>query len=368
MKILISGGGTGGHIYPAIAIANKIKQEIKGVKILFVGTERGLESQLVPNAGYRLKTITVSGFKRRLSLDTLKSIKDLFFGLKDAIKIIHQFKPDLVIGTGGYVCGPVVFIASLFNIKTVIHEQNVIPGVTNKMLGKFVKRVLVSFEESKQYFNHSSKVIVTGNPVRNDFIDVRKEQSRKALGIDENRFVVMAFGGSRGAEKINETMANVLKNFNGNHKISIIHVTGSKHYEGILKSLNQNNFEIKKNIMIKEYIYDMAKFMGACDLIIGRAGAITLAEITAMGLPSILIPSPYVANNHQEYNAKVLEKNGASVLVHEKDLTDKKIINLVNQFSKDPDLLKEMACKSKALAKPNATDMIYTDILNLIET
>lgn len=368
MKILISGGGTGGHIYPAIAIANKIKEEIKGVEILFVGTEKGLESQLVPNAGYKLKTITVSGFKRSLSFDTIKSIKDLFVGLKDAIKIINKFKPDLVIGTGGYVCGPVVFIASLLNIKTVIHEQNVIPGVTNKVLGKFVNRILASFDESKEYFNNSDKVITTGNPVRKDFIDIKKSECRKALGIGKDRFIVMSFGGSRGAQKINETMAEVLKNFNGDNQISMIHVTGSEHYEEILKRLNKNNFKIKENIIIKEYVHDMSKFMGACDLVICRAGAITLAEVTAMGLPSILIPSPYVANNHQEFNAKVLEKNGAAVLLQERELTDKNIINLLNKLSKDKNRLKEMGCKSKELAKPNATDMIYTNILNLIKS
>ncbi|QEK11953.1 undecaprenyldiphospho-muramoylpentapeptide beta-N-acetylglucosaminyltransferase [Crassaminicella thermophila] len=367
MKILISGGGTGGHIYPAIAIANKIKEEIKGVEILFVGTQNGLESKLVPNAGYKLERITVSGFKRSLSFDTVKSVRDLFLGIKDAIKIIKKFKPDLVIGTGGYVCGPIVFIASLLNIKTVIHEQNVIPGITNKILGKFVNKILVSFEESKQYFNYSNKIVVTGNPVRKDFIDIDKTQCRKALGIYDERFVIMSFGGSRGAEKINETMIEVLKKFNGSKDITIIHVTGSIHYEATLKKLNKNNFKMKDNIIVKEYIYDMSKYMGACDLVICRSGAITLAEITAMGLPAILIPSPYVTNNHQELNAKVLEKNGAAVLIPERELTDKNIVNLVELFLRDRNRIKEMANKSKTLAKPNATDIIYTNILNLFK-
>ncbi|MCT4605364.1 MAG: undecaprenyldiphospho-muramoylpentapeptide beta-N-acetylglucosaminyltransferase [Marinisporobacter sp.] len=367
MKVLISGGGTGGHIYPAIAIANKIREEIKGVQIVFVGTKKGLESELVPKAGYKLETITVSGFKRKLSIDTLTSIKDLFIGIKDAAKIIKKFKPDLVIGTGGYVCGPVVFIASLLNIKTVIHEQNVIPGMTNKILGKFVNKILVSFEESKEYFS-SNKIVVTGNPVRKDFIDVNKKACRRALRIDPDDFVVMAFGGSRGAKKINETMAKVIRNFNGQKDIRLILVTGSTHYEAVLNMINKKNFKMRENIKVMEYVHDMAKYMGASDLVICRAGAITLAEVTAMGLPTILIPSPYVANNHQEFNAKVLEKNGASVLLTENELTDQKIIRLLNAFLSDKKSLKEMEVKSKELSKPNATDMIYTNILNLIKS
>ncbi|WP_053956892.1 undecaprenyldiphospho-muramoylpentapeptide beta-N-acetylglucosaminyltransferase [Inediibacterium massiliense] len=368
MKVLISGGGTGGHIYPAIAIANKIKEEIKGVEILFVGTKKGLESDLVPKAGYSLKTITVSGFKRKISLDTAKSVKDLLIGIKDAVKIVKDFKPNLVIGTGGYVCGPVVFIASLFNIKTVIHEQNVIPGMTNKILGKFVSRIFASFEESKPYFNHNEKIVITGNPVRKDFIHVHKSQCRKSLDIKEDQFVIMSFGGSRGAEKINDTMIEVLKKFNGNKNITMIHITGSKHYEKTVHKLKENGLKIENNIIIKEYVYDMAKFMGASDLIISRAGAIALAEIAAMGLPSILIPSPYVTNNHQEHNAKAIEKNGAAVLLSEKTLQSNEMINLIDTLYKDEKKLKDMAHKSKLLAKSNATDLIYDNILQIIES
>ncbi|WP_129596436.1 undecaprenyldiphospho-muramoylpentapeptide beta-N-acetylglucosaminyltransferase [Anaerophilus nitritogenes] len=368
MKVLISGGGTGGHIYPAIAIANKIKEEIKGVEILFVGTQKGLESDLVPKAGYSLKTITVSGFKRKISLDTAKSVRDLFIGIKDAIKIIKDFKPDLVIGTGGYVCGPVVFIASILNIKTVIHEQNVIPGMTNKILSKFVSKIFASFEESKHYFNNNEKIVITGNPVRKDFIHIHKSKCRNSLDIKEDQFVVMAVGGSRGAEKINDTMIEVLKNFNGNKNITIIHVTGSRHYEKTIHKLKENGLKIENNIVIKEYVYDMSKFMGVSDLIISRAGAIALAEIAAMGLPSILIPSPYVTNNHQEYNAKAIQKNGAAILLSEKTLQPKEIINLIDNLSQDDIKLKEMAYKSKLLAKPNATDLIYDNILQLIES
>ncbi|MFZ5965847.1 MAG: undecaprenyldiphospho-muramoylpentapeptide beta-N-acetylglucosaminyltransferase [Bacillota bacterium] len=366
MRVLIAGGGTGGHIYPAVAIANRMKEEIKNVEIMFVGTKKGLESELVPKAGYPFKTITVSGFKRKLSPDTLKSFKDLFVGIVDAARVIKEFKPDLVIGTGGYVCGPVLFIASLLNIKTVIHEQNVIPGVTNRILSKFVHRILVSFEESKDYFNNSNKIVVTGNPIRKDFFLLDKEQCRKDLRISETQLVILSFGGSRGAEKLNEMMLKVIKKYNGREDVCIIHCTGNNHYENTLRDLNTNQIVLSKNIRIKEYIHDIPQYMAAADLVICRSGAITLAEITAVGLPAILIPSPYVTNNHQEYNARVLEKNGAAVLLLEKDINDKNIVELLNLLLKDKERLKEMGMKSRNLSKMNATDLIYDNIIQLL--
>lgn len=368
MKVLITGGGTGGHIYPAIAIANKIKDEIKTAQILFAGTEKGLESELVPKAGYNLETIKVSGFKRNLSLDTAKSVFDLFCGLKDAFKLILKFKPDIVIGTGGYVCGPIVFIASLLNIKTVIHEQNVIPGVTNKILGNFVNRVLISFDESKPYFNNDKKVYVTGNPIRKDFIKITQDKNKENIGIKDEDFFVLSFGGSRGAEKINKVMTEVIEKTNKDKNIKILHVTGSSHYDKVINQLKEKGIYDKSKESVKEYLYDMAKYMSASDLVICRAGAITLAEITAMGIPSILIPSPYVTNNHQEHNAKVLEGCGASVLVKEKELDENIIISNINRLKSDKLKLTEMAQKSKEIAKPNATDIIYSNILEVLKS
>ncbi len=368
MKVLVTGGGTGGHIYPAIAIANKMKQEIKNIDILFVGTKKGLESKIVPKSGFEFKTITVSGFKRSISVDTLRSAKNLMVGLKDAFKIVKAFKPDIIIGTGGFVCGPVVFVGALLNIKTVIHEQNVIPGVTNRILSKFTNKILASFEESRKYFKNNSKISITGNPVRDDFINVDRSLSRKELGIYDNRLVVMVFGGSRGAEKINETMLEVLSYYNNRKDIHIIHVTGEVHYSEIKSKLNKDNISLSENIILKDYVHDMPKLMGACDLVICRSGAITLAEITTMGLPSILIPSPYVTNNHQEHNARVLEKNGAAILLTEKELSGKNIVTLLNSIIKDRKILKTMGDKSKEIAKPNATDIIYNNIIDTIRT
>ena len=366
MKVLITGGGTGGHIYPAIAIANKMKNEIKNIDILYVGTKKGMESLIVPNTGYKFEAIRVRGFKRSLSMDTFRSFKDLTLGLTDAIRIIKSFKPDLIIGTGGFVCGPLVFIGSLFRIKTVIHEQNVIPGVTNKILSKFVDRILISFEESKGYFKKSDKIIISGNPVREDFKHLNKKKYREDLGIDGEKLVVLAFGGSRGAEKINEAMIDVMTYYNGNSDIQIIHVTGESHYNNIMWRLKNSITHLFSNIVVKPYIHDMAKYMGACDLVICRSGAITLAEITTIGLPSILIPSPHVTNNHQEYNARVLEKNGAAILLTETNLSGKNIVNLLNKIMKNKEELRSMGEKSKEIAKPNATECIYNSIMELM--
>lgn len=364
MKILIAGGGTGGHIYPAIAIANKIKEEWKDCEILFAGTKQGLESKLIPEAGYRIQFIRVKGFRRRLGVDTLKSVKNLFSGLGDAHGIIKDYKPDIVIGTGGYVCGPILWVAAMLNIKTVIHEQNVIPGITNKILGRFVDKILLSFEESKKYFN-GSKAVITGNPIRKEFINFDRYLCRKSLGAKDHELVVMSFGGSRGAEKINATIKEVAVHFSGRKEIQLIHITGNDHYASFMKELERENTIIGKNITIRPYTHNMAELMGACDLVICRAGAITLAELTAMGLPSILIPSPYVTNNHQEHNARVLEKNGAAVVLLEKELDDKNIVDLLNLFIRERERLKQMGLRSKALSKIDATELIFSNITEL---
>lgn len=363
MKVLITGGGTGGHIYPAIAIAKKLKKSFKNIDILYVGTENGLEKDLVPKAGLNFKTITVTGFKRRLSLDNLKTIKKLFIGLNNAREIINTFKPDLVIGTGGYVCGPIVLVAALKNIKTVIHEQNVVPGMTNKILGKFVNKILISYEETKEYFSNKDKVFHTGNPVREEFLAINSLKCKKEMKVSQDSLVILSFGGSRGAKKINDTILNMIKYINGISDITLIHVTGNLYYEQMMESIKDLNIKLESNIKILPYIHNMPKVMGASDLIIARSGAITLAEITTVGLPSILVPSPNVVNNHQEYNARVLEKQGAAIVLLEKDFNSKNLYDLIVKLKGDRERLVNMACNSKSLSMADATK----DIMNNIE-
>lgn len=364
MKYLLTGGGTGGHIYPAVAIADEIKRNDPDAEILFVGTKNGLESELVPKSGYELKTIRVKGFKRKISIDIFKTINTAFKGLFDARLIINDFKPDIVIGTGGYVCGPVVMMAILKGVPTIIHEQNAFPGITNRILSGFVNKVAVAFEDSKKYFPCKRKIVVTGNPIRTEVLSDNKTASLKKLSFKDNIPLVVSVGGSRGAEKINESMVDFIKYIDEN--IQVLIITGSKQYDAVLKKINNINADIKKNVKVIPYCYNMKDVYAAADLIICRAGAITLAELTATGTPSILIPSPNVTHNHQEYNAKVLVNNKAAEMIIEKDLTGKLLFEKVNNLLKNPIMLEKMKSNAKKMAKIDAVKIIYGYIKRLV--
>ncbi|SCG83210.1 undecaprenyldiphospho-muramoylpentapeptide beta-N-acetylglucosaminyltransferase [Proteiniborus sp. DW1] len=367
MKALITGGGTGGHIYPALAIARKIKMEYKNVDILYVGTEKGLEAEIVPKEGFKFKTIRVKGFSRKLSKDTFKSIKELFLGLNDAKKVIKEFKPDIVIGTGGYVCGPIVLTAALKKIPTIIHEQNAFPGVTNRILSRFVDKVAGSFEESRKYFKDVNKLVITGNPIRQDIVGYNKEVAYKDLNIDPNRPFVLCFGGSGGQKKLNDAMLDVIVNNKNNTSIQIIHVTGKRLYDSFMEGLKQKGVDkLTDNIRIYPYFFEVPKALSIADVAITSGGAIAIAEITAVGIPSILIPKAYTTENHQEYNARALEKNGAGIVILEKDLNgellNKEIINLLSDKIK----LKEMAERSRKMGIINADDRILNILRELL--
>lgn len=365
LRFILTGGGTGGHIYPAIAIADRIKKEYKDAEILFVGTEKGLESEIVPSCGYNIETITVSGFNRKKVLKNINTIKKVVKGLKEANEIINSFKPDMVIGTGGYVCGPVVFAAALKGIKTVIHEQNAFPGVTNKILSKFVDKIFISFEESKKYFKSKSKIILSGNPLREQFTTQDTKIARKQLGLNESDFCVICFGGSRGAEKINEYMVKAIEVLNGIEDIKLFFVTGKVHYDLIMNEIEKSNIKLSENIVIMDYIHNMAEYMSACDLVISRAGAITIAEINASGKTSILIPSPHVTGNHQYYNAKVVADRGGAYLIEEKDLNEEKIISIIFKLKNSRRILDEMGMCSKKMSHTDAVEVIFTQLKEL---
>jgi len=338
LKYLFAGGGTGGHIYPAIAIAKEILKNEKDAQILFVGTKKGLENELVPREGFELKTITVQGFKRKLSLDTLKTIYKAMVGLKEAYDILEEFKPDVVIGTGGYVGGPVLMMAALKGIR-------------------FVKVVAVSFEESVKYFKNKEKVVVTGNPIRKELLEITKEEGLKNLGFYPDNPLIVSFGGSRGAEKINSTMVEFLKLKDKNLQVLII--TGTNQYEKVLEKVKTETINIDETVKVIPYCHNMQDVYAAADIIICRAGAITLAEITAKGVASILIPSPYVANNHQEYNARVLEKAGASYVILEKDLIAEKLYKKIKYLLDNPQVLSRMRDNARKISKIDAAEKIY---------
>lgn len=359
MKVLISGGGTGGHINPGVAIAKKIKEKHNDANILFVGTEKGLEKKMVPKEGFKIKFITVEGLNKKVSLNTMKSLVVGVKGYIQAGKIIKEFKPDVVIGTGGYVCGPVVLSAFLKGIPTIIHEQNAIPGVTNKILSKIASRVAISFKESEKYFP-KNKVVFTGNPVKEQIITLNREKSREVWGLDKEKPIVFVVGGSRGAKNVNNAIIDIIPRFI-EENVQLIFVTGENQYEDTIKTLEKNKINVKniKGIKILPFIFNMHEALGACDLIVSRAGATTLSEITAVGIPAILIPSPFVANNHQEYNAIALEENGAAILIKESQLKDNVLSEQIFNIIRNKETLVSMGLNSKKMAVIEAADNIY---------
>ena len=364
MKILITGGGTGGHVYPAITIADELKKKYKNVSILFVGTNRGLEADVVPKAGYDFKAISVRGFRRKLSLDTLKTFGVMFKGFFQAGKIIRQFKPDIIIGTGGYVSGPVMMQGVLKGVKTIVHEQNAIPGVTVKILSAFVNKVLLSYEESESFFKKKKRLVVTGNPVRDGFSNLNKEKCRKKLNITKP--CIFSVGGSGGAKCINDSALDLIEKYNGKD-VQIMHVTGKTYYDTFMTMIEDRGITLEDNIMVLKYVYNMPEHMKAADLMVSRAGALSLSEIAMVGIPSILIPSPNVAHNHQEHNAKVYEKHGASIMVKESDIEENTIYRIVDQHLFQEEHLKIMTANAKQLARPDATQKIIEAVSELMK-
>jgi UDP-N-acetylglucosamine--N-acetylmuramyl-(pentapeptide) pyrophosphoryl-undecaprenol N-acetylglucosamine transferase len=359
----MTGGGTGGHIYPAIAIADKIKERSENSEILFVGTKRGLESDLVPKCGYPIEYITVRGLDRKNLLRNFKVLMDYNKGKKQAEKIIRDFHPDVVIGTGGYVCGPVVKTAASLGVKTYIQEQNAIPGLTNKMLEKYVENVFLGFEEAGKYFRHPEKHIYTGNPVRADFFGANSAANREELGVSYDKFMLLAFGGSQGAGRINSAMLQVIEKYNGIDKMQIFFATGRAYYDPIMSDIESRGIELAGNIHIVEYIDRMEKYLSACDLVVSRSGALTVSEITVCGTPSILIPSPNVTGDHQTFNARAIADKGAAILMEESGLDGHSLYMEIERLRQNRDYLNGMAERCKRLAPDDATDIIYYTLI-----
>ena len=360
MKVLITGGGTGGHVYPALSIADELKKKYNKVEIMFVGTNRGLEADVVPKAGYSFKAIEVKGFRRKLSLDTLKTFGLMFKGYFQAGKLIKQFKPDVIVGTGGYVSGPVVMQGVFRGVRTLIHEQNAIPGVTVKILSRFVDKVLLSYEESEKYFKKKNHLVVTGNPVRNAFGHLDKKACRQKLGLTHP--TLFSVGGSGGAKCINDAALSLIQAYNGSD-INIIHVTGKRYFDAFVERIEEKGLILEDNIKVLKYVYNMPEYMVASDLMLSRSGALTLSEIAMVGTPSILIPSPNVAHNHQEHNARVYEKHGAAIMLKENDIKEQTVYQIVKEHLPNKDHLETMSNNAKKLARPSAAK----DIIHVVD-
>ncbi|MBR3819719.1 MAG: undecaprenyldiphospho-muramoylpentapeptide beta-N-acetylglucosaminyltransferase [Clostridia bacterium] len=370
-RILIATGGTGGHINPALGTAGYIKEKNPSAEIVFVGTADKMEARLVPEAGYELRTIEISGFWRSFSLSAIKhnigTLLKLLKSSSQAKKIIKNFKPDLVIGFGGYVSGPVLRMAAKMGIPTAIHEQNAFPGVTNKALAGKVDRVMLTAIQAEKYIKSKNPCVLTGLPIRGDILKGDRDFARAELGLADDKPLILSMGGSLGARPVNEAVKSLILNKYKDNDCVFLHATG-KDSEKFKRELVENGVDLAKNphIKIVEYI-DIPKCLPAADLVIGRSGASTLSELQALGKPSILIPSPYVTENHQYHNAMALVENGAAVILEEKNLTAESITEKVNELIGDRAKLEKIGRCAKEMAVSDATARIYDTICEIVK-
>ena len=366
MKIVISGGGTGGHIYPALTIAAQLQKVNPKAEITFVGTKAGLEKDIVPRYGYPLEYISVAGFERKFSLQTICSAGKLLVGMVQAFNLLRRLKPDLVIGTGGYVCGPILFWAAMRGVPACIQEQNAMPGVTNKILARFVDKIFLGYKEGARYFPGEAKKDYTGNPVRSEVMSCSKEKGWETFGLDPAKVTILAFGGSRGARTINAAMAQMETNMAGRTDVQILHATGSLDYEKYMAALDER-VKTAENIKILPYIHAMPAALAVADLAVSRAGAIGLAELMVKGVPSILIPYPYATANHQEFNARALENVGAAKVILNKDLTGVKLQETIENLLLHKDEMTAMHQAAIKAGMPQAAADIAAKALELVE-
>lgn len=372
MKIIFAGGGTAGHINPALAVAQYIRDKEPESEILYVGVKGGMEERLVKNAGFAFKGIKVSGFSRKLNLSSLKknivAVKRVITSSSESKKIINDFNPDVCMGTGGYVSGPILRVAAKMGIPIVIHEQNAYPGVTTKMLSKYAGKVMLSMMQAQKHLSPKCDVVYTGNPVRKDILVADKENARRLLGLD-NRPVILSFGGSLGAKAVNEAVAGLISTKSITDKYQFIHAYGKygKWFPDLLIKKGVN-LKKHKNIHISEYIDNMPTCLAAADICICRSGATSLSELQVMGKPSILIPSPNVAENHQFHNAMALVNNNAAEIIEEKDLNSEKLIDCVKKLIDNPIKLKEFERNLKNMAVYDSSDRIYKAIKETLKS
>lgn len=364
MKIIFAGGGTAGHINPAISIADYIKGREKDFGALFIGTERGLEKKLVPAAGYEIKYVDVSGLNRKNIIKNVSVLIKLQKAKRDTVKIMKDFAPDAVVCTGGYVSGPVMMAAHKLGIPSMIHEQNVYPGFTVKGTEGIASCVAISFDETANHLRCKNKCVVTGNPIREELLRADKKAAREKLGLSDKPFVLV-FGGSLGAAKINETMLGVLKLMKGS-EMNVLFGTGDRNYAEVSQRIKEEGIIISEGTRVVPYIDNMSEALAACDIVVSRAGAITVSEIAALNKPSILIPSPNVVRNHQEQNAREFERNGAAKVILENDLTSELLYDIIKKTAENREELDDMGKNAGKLAKTEALSEIYSLVMKMI--
>jgi UDP-N-acetylglucosamine--N-acetylmuramyl-(pentapeptide) pyrophosphoryl-undecaprenol N-acetylglucosamine transferase len=356
MRVVLTGGGTGGHIYPALAIASELQRLDPKTSFLYVGTEKGLEASLVPREGIPFEAIDISGFKRKLTWENARTVWRFIRAVSRSKQILREWRPDIVVGTGGYVCGPVVYAASRLGIPTLIHEQNVVPGLTNRFLARFATRIAVSFAESLAYFP-AKKTVYTGNPRATAVLHGNAEAARRSLSLPADKKIVLVVGGSRGARAINEATLALAESMADFPDCHFVYITGEVHYESIQAALRQRAGG-PDNLTLLPYVHNMPDLLAATHVSVNRAGASTLAELTALGIPAILVPSPYVTNNHQEKNARGLERAGAAIVLLEKELNGTTLKQALASIVGDSEKWSHMHRQSRMMGKPDAAQQI----------
>ncbi|MGF7046156.1 UDP-N-acetylglucosamine--N-acetylmuramyl-(pentapeptide) pyrophosphoryl-undecaprenol N-acetylglucosamine transferase [Paenibacillus sp. DS2015] len=365
MRIVLTGGGTGGHIYPALAIVRQCEQEDDHSQFLYIGGQRGLESKLIPQENIAFQSIDITGFRRKLSLDNVKTVFRFLKGVRTSKRLLSKFKPDIVVGTGGYVCGPVVYAAAKLGIPTMIHEQNAIPGLTNSFLSRYVSVVAVSFSDSKSFFPKAKSVIYTGNPRATTVYLANRDRGFATLGIPMDSSVVLIVGGSRGAKAINEAMIQMAPLLDTLKHLQFVYVTGDRYFDVTCEEIRSKLGRLPNHLHVLPYVHNMPEVLAATSLIVNRAGASFLAEINSLGIPSILIPSPNVTNNHQEANARQLEKAGAAEVIVEKELTGDRLFQAISNIMGDLDVHRTMSESSRKLGKPESANLIVEEMRRL---
>ena len=369
MRVLLTGGGSAGHINPALAIAQTIKQNDPTAVIEFVGIANGKETELVPREGFRLHFVKSQGFDRSLSLSNIRSAW-LFFTspyARQTTRIIKDFQPDVVIGTGGFASWPLMAAASRMGILTVVHESNSLPGLTIRLLQKKVDHIWTNFESTKGYLKTPEKVLRIGNPLRGGFGGISKAEARAKLGIEKDRLFILSFGGSLGAEPINRAVVEMMRDFcREDPRILHLHAAGKRDYENTLKLFREVGLENCENCKITEYIYDMSLQMAAADLVICRAGAMTLSELALLKKACVLIPSPHVAENHQYLNAKTLADEGGAVLIEESNLESGILTEQARSILLDGAKLRSLEKNIESFADPEANKRVWEELLRLV--
>lgn len=355
-RFILAGGGTGGHLYPAVAIAEQIKLLKPEAEILFVGTSNKIESRVIPQLGYKFRTIWISGFARKLNLQNLLFPIKMIVAVIQSVLINIKFKPKVAIGTGAYVAGPVMWGASFMGAKVVLLEQNSYPGITNRMLEKKAEEIHLTFDDSKKYFREQEKLVVSGNPIRVDLKITDKKEALAKFGLSPDKKTLLVLGGSGGAKSINDSIVDLIKT---DKDLQILWQTGAYYYDSYKQYENEN-------VKVLSFIDDMSSVYSACDLIVCRSGATTIAEVALLGLPVIFVPSTNVAADHQFKNAESIVKNGAAELLRDNELKEK-LNNLVNNLLSDKKKLVELSEKIKKFSMPKAAENIAKSAIKMAE-